>query len=160
MPDAQLRLDLVGAPYKDAEALAQEIELIAKSDRHIRWYRSVSRKELLDLYSQCDFTVYPSLMEGFGLPILESLWLGQPCVCANFGAMAETAAGGGCLTVDIREPEQLAGAIVTLATQSEVRDRLTSEIKQRPFKHWSEYAEELCSVLSDTGETLTGSLRG
>jgi len=46
------------------------------------------------------FTVYPSLMEGFGIPILESLWHGKPCVCGGNGALGEVARGGGCLIVD------------------------------------------------------------
>jgi glycosyltransferase involved in cell wall biosynthesis len=100
------------------------------------------------LYSRCDFTVYPSVVEGFGLPILESLWYGRPCICANFGAMAETGAGGGCLMIEVREPEQLRDAIIALATQPAIHERLGSEIERRQFKSWSEYATELCDALS------------
>jgi glycosyltransferase involved in cell wall biosynthesis len=50
-----------------------------------------------DFYRDCDFTVYPSLVKGFGLPIVESLWNCRPCICANFGEMAEIAKEGVCL---------------------------------------------------------------
>ena len=55
------------------------------------------------------------VLEGFGLPVIESLWFGRPCVCANFGVMAENAAGGGCLTADVRDPQALADAMLALA---------------------------------------------
>jgi glycosyltransferase involved in cell wall biosynthesis len=148
IPDADLFLDLVGAPYKDAESLVQEVKQAVVSNPRISWHGSVSPEKLLDLYSRCDFTVYPSIVEGFGLPILESLWAGRPCICANFGAMAETATGGGCLMIDVRDPEQLREAVVALATQPKLSDRLTSELEHRSFKSWSDYASEICEALS------------
>jgi glycosyltransferase involved in cell wall biosynthesis len=153
IPQANLFLDIAGAPYKNAYAIVQAIQHAAKANRRITWHGSVSAEELFGLYSGCDFTVYPSVVEGFGLPILESLWYGRPCICANFGAMAETAAGGGCSMIDVRDSEQLGRAIVALATQPKIRDRLASEIERRRFKYWSEYASELCDVLSAPGDS-------
>jgi glycosyltransferase involved in cell wall biosynthesis len=148
VPDADLLLDLVGAPYKGASAIVRELRRAAKANRRITWHGSVSAEELRALYSRCDFSVYPSLVEGFGLPILESLWFGRPCICANFGAMAETAAGGGCLTIDVREPEELRDAMVALAIKAAMRERLAGEIERRHLKSWSEYAREIRDALS------------
>jgi Glycosyltransferase len=107
----------------------------------------VTNDALAILYEECAFTVYPSLMEGFGLPILESLWHGRPCICANFGAMAETARGGGCLTVDVRYADKLAEAMVSLSTRADLHEKLTAQISNRLIKSWAEYAAEICSVL-------------
>ncbi len=64
-------------------------EAMARHPGKIQWIERADYSALRVFYETCDFTVYPSEMEGFGLPILESLWFGRPCVCANFGAMAE-----------------------------------------------------------------------
>ena len=71
----------------------------------------------------CDFTVYPSVEEGFGLPILESLWCGKPAICANFGAMLEVAeAGGGC---DGHRRDGMSGAMAkAIVDLAESPDRL------------------------------------
>jgi glycosyltransferase involved in cell wall biosynthesis len=45
--------------------------------------------ELELLYQNCQFTVFPSLFEGWGLPIGESLWFGKPVICANNASMPE-----------------------------------------------------------------------
>ncbi len=148
LPGRELFLDLAGAPYTGAQNIVQEVRRATKANPRIAWHGSVTAEKLSQLYGQCDFTVYPSLVEGFGLPILESLWHGRPCLCANYGAMAETAAGGGCLTIDLRDSEKLVEAIVDLATQPGLRDRLEKEIDQRRFKTWSDYAKELCNELT------------
>jgi len=62
--------------------------------RPIRWLKHVDDRTLHQAYRECLFTVYPSLMEGFGIPILESLWHGNRCVCGGNGALGEVARGG------------------------------------------------------------------
>lgn len=49
----------------------------------------VSDAELTDLYRHCAFTVFPSLYEGWGLPVGESLWMGKPCVSSNAASLPE-----------------------------------------------------------------------
>ena len=61
------------------------------------WERDVEDGRLRQLYEQADFTVLPSLEEGFGLPIAESIWHGRPCIAHKTGPMAEMAQGGGCV---------------------------------------------------------------
>ncbi len=147
-PDLALELDLVGAPYVGAQAIADAAHaLIARYPGRVRWHERVEHTTLRRLYAQADFTVYPSVVEGFGLPVIESLWFGRPCVCANFGVMAESAAGGGCLMVDVRDPGAFADAILTLAGSPDLRHRLAVEGTTRPLKTWAEYASEILGAL-------------
>ena len=147
-PDLRLELDLVGAPYPGAQAIVDAIRAAAARQPGVRWHEQVEYHRLQELYARCDFTVYPSLLEGFGLPVIESLWQGRPCVCADFGVMAENAAGGGCLTVDVRDPAALAGAILALAESADRRGRLIAEAIARPLKTWGEYAQEVLACLA------------
>ena len=149
-PDLPLELDLVGSPYADAGDIADAARaLVARWPGRVRWHERVEQATLRRLYADADFTVYPSVLEGFGLPVIESLWLGRPCVCADFGVMAENAAGGGCLGVDVRDPAALAGAMLALADSAELRRRLAVEATTRPLKTWGEYADEVLAILEN-----------
>jgi cephalosporin hydroxylase len=96
------------------------------------------------------------VVEGFGMPIVESLWHGRPCICSGDGVMGELAAGGGCLTVDVHDELALSDAIGRLATDHALRRKLAAEAVQRPIKTWREYGAEVCSLLAATaGSTWT-----
>ena len=147
-PGIRLELNLVGAPYAGAEDLAEAVrQFAAKHPGQVTWHKQVEYSLLRRLYEHADFTVYPSVLEGFGLPIIESLWFGVPCVCADFGVMAEVAAGGGCLPVDVRDSRALADAILSLAQSPSKRRELALAAAGRPLKTWDQYAAEVLACL-------------
>jgi glycosyltransferase involved in cell wall biosynthesis len=143
------QLHLVGDRHKDAEFIMTLVECAVAQNPGVTWHGKVSDDQLSKLYRDCAFTVYPSLVEGFGLPIVESLWHRRPCICANFGEMAEIAKDGGCFTCDVRCPLQFSQAMVALATQPPLRERLINEIERRKHKAWAEYAAEICENLGN-----------
>ena len=98
-------------------------------------------------FSQARFTAFVSDDEGFGLPIAESLAHGVPCVCANFGSMAEIAEGGGCFTIDVRDHEAVEQAVVDLCDDPAILDRLKNELRDRKFHYWRDYAAKLLQRL-------------
>ncbi len=144
---AKLYLHLVGDRYKDADDVVKLVRAAAMRHSNIRWHGKITNQQLVKLYHQCDFTIYPSIVEGFGLAISQSLWNRRPCICANYGAMAEIAREGGCLTVDVGDAAKLSDAIVTLATDLDLRQKLIKEIDNRPLKTWRVYATEICKRL-------------
>ena len=150
-PDLRLPLDLVGASYVGSPDIAAAAHaLVARFPDCVRWHERVEQAALQRLYADCDFTVYPSVLEGFGLPVIESLWLARPCLCANFSVMAENALGGGCLTTDVRDPSSLADAILRLATSPDLLQDLARQATTRHLKTWREYADELLNALGST----------
>jgi len=126
-----------------SEPILAEIERLRDAGRPISWFMGADDDLLHHFYRRSAFTVYPSLKEGFGLPILESLAFGKPCICSGTGAIGEVAAGGGCLQVDVADPEALAGAIRTLLQSPGERDRLAAEAKHRRYRTWVEYTADL-----------------
>ena len=94
-------------------------------------------------YAGCAFTVYPSLMEGFGLPVAESLLRSRACVCSGRGALGESARGGGCLALDSVDAASLAGAIGSLIGDRVLLARLEAEARGRTFKTPADYAREI-----------------
>jgi glycosyltransferase involved in cell wall biosynthesis len=127
-------------PYDD---LAKQVQAIADRLSSVHWIRHSSDIELQKIYAECDFTVYPSVEEGYGLPIVESLWNARPCICSNQGAMGEIARGGGCLTVDVADVSGLAIAMRQLVENGELRTELARAAVSRKIKTWNEYAEEI-----------------
>ena len=147
-PDLKLELCFVGEYRPSADNIEEAIhQAIDRRPGEITWYKRVEYAALGQFYQSCDFTVYPSELEGFGLPILESLWFNRPCVCADFGGMVETANGGGCLMVDVRDPQALAAAIVSMAASPDLRRELGAQALLRDLRSWDDYAAEVVKYL-------------
>lgn len=90
---------------------------------------------------------YPSLSEGFGLPLLEAMSAGVPVVTSDRSAMAETA-GDAALLVDPLDPEALAGALRTAIDDGDVRQRLIGAGRARAESHsWDACARATATVL-------------
>jgi hypothetical protein len=105
------------------------------------------------LFSRTRFSVFASDDEGFGLPIAESLAHGVPCLTGNFGAMAENAHGGGCLTVDVKDQRALSAGLLRLMREDALVARLRGEIAVRRFRTWREYAASLVGDMQATSDT-------
>ena len=143
-----LRLTIVGSGHSFDDSVAARVRRRIVVDPRIEWVDDADDSQIKHFYEDCDFTVYPSVEEGFGMPILESLWHGKPVVCADFGAMNEVAAeGGGCFTVDVRSPSALAGAMLELANCPSRLEGLAIEARARTFKSWKDYAAEVADKL-------------
>lgn len=140
-------LHFVGAAYASAPEIARAVRAASARNPAVFWHENAGAVELRKYYRECDFTVFGSRIEGFGLPVLESLWFGRPCLCSDHGAMAENAAGGGCLTVDMRDREALAAGLVKLAGEPDFRRALGARAVGRGLKTWSEYAGEILEIL-------------
>ncbi|GBR10078.1 lipopolysaccharide N-acetylglucosaminyltransferase [Gluconobacter frateurii NRIC 0228] len=85
-------LVFAGRPASMVEDLMQQMENTDYLDGKVRLIREPSDEELRCLYKNCLFTVFPSLYEGWGLPVTESLLFGRPCVASNVTSIPE--AGG------------------------------------------------------------------
>lgn len=90
---------------------------------NVRRLGQVSQEDLLDLYNGADLFVYPSLAEGFGLPLLEAMACGAPVITSAGGATAEVA-GDAALLVDPLNTEALHHALETLLGDSTAREAL------------------------------------
>jgi len=149
--DFELRL--VGAWAGNFQVL-RKIRRLRSQGRSLSWLKHVDDQTLHALYRECAFTVYPSLMEGFGLPIAESLWHRKPCVCGGNGALGEVARGGGCLIVDQTNSGALADGIKGLLLNRQLYSRLSDEARARKFRSWPDYIDKFLSHLKpDVAET-------
>jgi len=139
-------LRLAGLARKDtAGAALERIAALQAAGRPLRLDGAISERELETAYAECSFSVYPSLAEGFGLPVLESLARGKPCICSSRGALGEVSTKGGCLALNDCSPAQLAPAIHQLLTDKCLRERLETEARARIRRSWADYSKDLSS---------------
>lgn len=125
-------------------ALAR-LRSLQAAGRPLRFEGTASDEALAQAYAECTFTVYPSIAEGFGLPVIESLARGKPCICSARGALGEISRHGGCLPLESLTPAALAGAIEHLLRSPADVDRLSAAARARRFKSWTDYTRELLS---------------
>ena len=140
-------LCLIGRSTGFGWKVVREIRRLQSEGWPVRWLKHVDDETLHRAYLDCRFTVYPSLAEGFGLPIMESLWYGKPCVCGGNGALGETARGGGCLMVDQTSDDSLADGIKGLLLDRPLYLRLCQEARGRQFRSWSDYTDKLLAYV-------------
>lgn len=137
-------LELVGLARPESAALALvHIDQLKNKGRPLIFRGSVSEADLHAAYARATFTVYPSLAEGFGLPVLESLQHGRPCVCSNQGALGESATPGGCVALPRCDANSLANTMRILLQKPAELAALTAAARTRHFRQWSDYSAEL-----------------
>jgi glycosyltransferase involved in cell wall biosynthesis len=139
-------LVLVGHPLE--ASVVRLVKLYQEIFPSMKVVHDASDNQIKEWLDRADFTIFPSVEEGFGLPIVESLWHGKPVICDNQRAINEIAGDGGCLQVDVLNVEQLAEAIVTLATDFDVYRSKCKEIESRSFSTWDNYATTIVSLMS------------
>jgi glycosyltransferase involved in cell wall biosynthesis len=106
--------------------LIDELELRSR----LRFTGYVSNAALRALYSAADVFVYPSFLEGFGLPVLEAMACGAPVITSATPALTEVA-GDAALLVDPHDVAALSTALLAALTNDELRARLRRQSLQR-----------------------------
>ncbi len=106
----------------------------------------VSDAELKWLYQNCFAFVYPSLFEGFGMPVLEALGLGAPVLCSNTSSLPEVA-GQAAVLFDPSDPLRLAAEMISFARGGVDREFLRSAGYQQAKRFsWAHSAARLLEL--------------
>jgi len=106
----------------------------------------VAHQELLALYASCAVFVYPSLYEGFGLPILEAMAAGAPVITSNTSAMPEVA-GDAALLIDPNSVDELAAAMQRILEDRHLAAALSAHGRERARGFtWARTAQETLKV--------------
>ena len=105
----------------------------------VSWVHGVSDERIVELYSEAEVAVVPSLYEGFSLPAIEAMSCGVPLVTTTGGALPEVAGSHGetCFQVPPGDSEALAAMLGTVLDQPDVRDRVGANGRQRVIDQWS-----------------------
>lgn len=127
--------------------LAEAAATAAGSENRIVFLDYVRDQDLPLLYSQATLFCYPSLYEGFGLPVLEAMACGTPVVASNTTSVPEVA-GPAALLVDPTKSEELAAALDLVLDDSSRRDAMRAAgLEQVSLFSWEKAARDTLSVL-------------
>jgi glycosyltransferase involved in cell wall biosynthesis len=116
---AQMKEDavLVRVGTKDSDEVKRLVDELGIKEKVI-YRESFFPEEVAKYYSAADVYAFPSLGEGFGLPIIEAMACGCPVITTNYGAMKEVA-GDGAILIDPKNIEELAESIEKLLSFNE-----------------------------------------
>lgn len=134
-----------GVYAESLSRLAHELSV----DTRVRFLGYVTNGELAYLYSKAEALVFPSFIEGFGMPVLEAMHAGLPVITSNTGALAEVA-GDAALLVDPARPEDIATAMNRVVADPALRAELKEKGLHRAAEFsWDETARRLIAVIQE-----------
>jgi len=132
------------------ESAGAEKELYAQAKRSphaddIRFISYVREEDLNALYSAADLFVYPSLDEGFGLPVIEAFASGTPVVSSNIPALKEVG-GGAALLVDPHSTESIAKGIREALGADTPKKLIDKGLARASFFTWEKAGNNLFAL--------------
>ena len=144
--DERPPLVLVGQEHLAADEFARAYRRCSFADR-ITFTGYVAEADLPPLYDLATVFAYPSLYEGFGLPVLEALQSGTPVVTSNRSSLPEVV-GDAALTVDPDDADGIGAAIDRLWSDPDERERYRRRGRRRAAEFsWPRTAERISSVV-------------
>ncbi|HWR54523.1 MAG TPA: glycosyltransferase family 1 protein [Bryobacteraceae bacterium] len=150
-PTLPHHLVLAGKEQFNASAVLRAVQRSPFADRiHLTGF--VPDEVLPQLYNACEFFVFPSFYEGFGLPVLEAMACGRAVACSNSSAVHEVA-DAAALLFDPTSTEQMARAMTDLAVESELRARMERLGLQRAAQFsWKRTAQRTLEIYNEVAE--------
>ncbi len=131
--------------YRNVLAQVEELGL----EKEVIFTGYVADEDLPLIYNVAEALVYPSVYEGFGLPILEAMACGAPVITSNVSSAPEVA-GGAALLVDPYNVEQLAEVMYKVASQADLRAYLTRRgLKRARDFSWEKTALKTLAVYEE-----------
>jgi glycosyltransferase involved in cell wall biosynthesis len=119
----------------------------AAATEHVRVLGQVSDDDLAALYQACSVFCYPSLYEGFGLPLLEAMSGGAACVTSSVSSLPEVG-GDAVVYVDPTDVAEIRRALETLLGSEPARSELGEKARRRAAGFsWDRTAAETLAAL-------------
>jgi glycosyltransferase involved in cell wall biosynthesis len=120
----------------------------------VRHLGHVERHEIIGLYAASAMLIFPSLFEGFGLPLLEAMHFGVPAACSRIGCLPEVG-GDAVLYFNPNSAQDIADAILRILNDAELRERLANAGKEQ-ISHFSytTTAKQTLTVLEQIGNGI------
>lgn len=150
---AGTQLVLAGHKGWHAEKLLAAIEK-ENATKFIRYLGYITHNEKVNILKGAQCLLFPSLYEGFGLPVLEAFALGLPVLTSNVSSLPEIA-GEAALLVHPEHEEEIANGIVRLFSDEKLRQRLARLGRERVKRFsWDKCAKETLAVYERTFAAL------
>lgn len=123
--------------------ILRQIQVAARRQRRLHVHHAPNDGRVADLLATARATVLPTVAEGCGLPLLESLWRGVPCICSDLPALRENADGGGCVAVTPNDHAAWREALQRIITDREAHAALSRQAASRQLNSWRDTANAI-----------------
>lgn len=142
-------LFFTGHETDELRSIVSDLEL----ENHVGFTGSLSEEQLAEWYRGATALVFPSLYEGFGLPIIEAMACGTPVIAAMATSLPEVG-GEAALYVDPKNESEISNAMVAIANDDELRENMREKglMQARKFS-WDITAEKVYDVLKKANRT-------
>ncbi len=127
--------------------IAARMKALQKSEGRFQFHPAAGDEELGRLYGAARAVVFPTIAEGCGLPLLEALWRGVPCVASDLPVLRENANGGGCLLARVNDAADWGEKLRVVLGDASANCRLQGEAMARVLPRWSQTAQTLRDAL-------------
>jgi hypothetical protein len=148
LADRRFTLAFVGARGWRGDEFAVEAARLSALGFPVEHHEGVGDDELWAAYRLARFLVFPSLNEGYGLPVAEALALGTPVLTSSHGSLGDLARSGGTVTVDPRDDDDLLRGFLALLDDDTLVAELRAQAARRPPRTWDDYATEVWDRLT------------
>ncbi len=128
-PDERLHLVLTGADLPDPVGVRDQAERMGLTE-DVLWLGYLPDETFAGILQGCRALIFPSLYEGFGLPIVEAMAAGKPVLCSESPVLREVA-GDTAVFFDPRKPHEVCSAIEQLLDDPELETRLIAAGQER-----------------------------
>lgn len=143
----ELKLVLIGARDYGHEAIKKKIAGLGLTD-DVVFLGWLPFEDIPVIYSAADLFVFPSLHEGFGIPILEAMACGVPVVCSDIEPLDEVA-GNAARMVDPKEVSSIAEGMVDVLNDKALREKLVKAgVKRAASFSWEKTAKDTMKAIS------------
>ena len=143
-------LILAGSPWFGAEAIYAAAQDLGISE-YVIFAGFVPNEELPTLYAGADLFAFPSLFEGFGIPLVEAMASGTPLVASNVASIPEVVQGAGLL-FEPTQTEEIRRAIARLIEDVELRENLVKlGLQQSQHFSWDDSAKQVWKICHAAG---------
>ncbi|GAB3605485.1 hypothetical protein GCM10027413_08940 [Conyzicola nivalis] len=143
------QLVFVGGNSWNSFGFTDTLAGLKKAGRNVATVSALPDRLLWAAYRLSRFTIFPSINEGFGLPVAESLASGTPVVTSRYGSMNQIGLAGGTIVVDPRDDDDLLRGMRSMIADTPLYERLRSEASAYRVRPWDDYASDLWDYFVD-----------
>jgi glycosyltransferase involved in cell wall biosynthesis len=144
--DLNLSIAIVGRRSAFTDSILSLISASLAKER-VKFLGSVDDQDLAVLFHAARALIFPSLYEGFGLPVIEAMSCGCPVIASNHGSLGEVS-GNCALSVNPESVEEISKAILALEKDDSLREFLIEKgLKRAGEFSWDKAATEIIEIL-------------
>jgi glycosyltransferase involved in cell wall biosynthesis len=124
-PDCKIDLVLTGALDDAQQDLKDKVRRMGL-ERYVHFLGYLPDDQLTTVWKGCSFLIFPTLYEGFGIPVIEAMQFGKPVLCSNVTSLPEVA-GSAALYFDPRKPLEIVQCIEQITRDKDLYDNLVRQ---------------------------------